>query len=200
MTNPASQQAAPATPPAQPAAPAAEQTPATPAAPVTPEASATPEPPAGGAKGEPSREQQMQRIVSDAVAPLLEQIKALQDAAKPVEPAADDPKPEETNAEAEQLRAQLANLTKTHTLETELLRAGCADTVAALAHIKLDAVKIGEDGTLEGFDLDKFKEEHALLFPSSPTVVSTGAAPAGAPPAQTQATSIADALHMLNKE
>lgn len=150
---------------AQPAAPA--QTDLTPQA-----ATATPAAPTAaleatakdGPKGQPSSEQQIARIVKEAIAPLVEQFGAAKPEQAAAEPAAEDDG-----------KAAL------WAVEKMLIKGGCVDEDALMTHVDMSVVKLS-DGKLEGVDIAKLQESYPYLFkPTAPAAtVSTGAPSAGA--------------------
>ena len=72
---------------------------------------------------------------------------------------------------------------KALTVQNALIQAGCADTVALMAHIDMEKVEVASDGHISGIDTDKLKESYPYLFGNAANTqqtVSTAAAPGGA--------------------
>lgn len=181
--------AAPATPsPAPPATAPATQAPA-----AQPPAAADPAP---APKGQPSQEQQIARIVAEALKPINEKLAAIDGA----DPAAANQAAQDAQASIEEVNAKHAAAAKAWAVERALLTAGCIDSVGAMAHVKMDAVELAEDGTLKEFDAAKLAADHPHLFKAAATpavTVSTGAPAAGAPtsePAKTIKEGLAAAM------
>lgn len=66
--------------------------------------------------------------------------------------------------DTEALNKQLADQKLDNLLDTQLLQAKARDLVSVKAHIKRDGIKIKDDGTLEGLDLDSLRKEKPYLF------------------------------------
>lgn len=164
--------------PTDPTPQPAEPTPAPAPAPAEPQpapAPADPAPQPAEPKGKPDDGMRDARIMSE----LAEGLKALQaefaawkkDGQKPEEPAADEQEPAEEAPDYE-------GMAKAATCRAELAQAGCIDAVGALAHVDMAAVKLLEDGGLEGLDVERLKADCPHLFRAKKTV-STGGTPGG---------------------
>lgn len=188
---PAAQQAPAAATPA-PAEPAAAQPAAAAAGPAAEPAAE----PAGGPKGEPNQEQQIARIVAEALRPISEKLAAIDGS----DPAAAGKAVEDAKADIEAINAKHAEEAKRWAVERALLTSECIDSVAAMAHIDLPKVELAEDGTPKGVDAAKLKAEYPHLFKAAAAVptVTTGASPAGAPSGG-PAKNIKEALAAMNK-
>lgn len=77
----------------------------------------------------------------------------------------------EYQKELQAIKDEYARDKVTAKLENELLKSGCIDTQALMAHVKLDDVQL-EGGKLEGVDLEELKSNYPYLFRSQ-TVVSS---------------------------
>lgn len=67
------------------------------------------------------------------------------------------------------------------TVQNALIKAGCADTVALMAHIDLEKVEVASDGHISGLDAEKLKESYPYLFIEANTrTVDSAASPGGA--------------------
>ena len=192
----AAQAAQTETTPAQPAPAGTTPTPqqAQPAAQTAPQAAAQTE--QQGPKGEPNQEQQIARIVAEALKPISEKLAAIDGS----DPAAAGKAVEDAQADIEAINAKHAAEATRWAVERALLTADCIDSVAAMAHIDLSKVELGEDGTPKGVDAAGLKADYPHLFKAAATVptVTTGASPAGAPSAG-PAKTIKEALAALNK-
>lgn len=188
------------TPTPAPAASAATTT-ATPAAQPGAEPTATPAQPEaqteqGGPKGQPNQEQQIARIVAEALKPIGERLAKLDG----TDPEAARQAVADTQADIDAINAKHAAEAKRWAVERALLTAECIDAVGAMAHIELDAVELADDGTPKGVDVAKIKAEYPHLFKAAGTpavTVSTGAPAAGAPtsgPAKTIKEGLAAAM------
>ena len=87
---------------------------------------------------------------------------------------------------AEALKALQADLDAkelTWDAEKALMQAGCVDTVALLAHVDAKDLKRGDDGQLQGLDVEKLKAAHPYLFggATGAATVSTAASSQGSP-------------------
>lgn len=71
---------------------------------------------------------------------------------------------------------------KALTVQNALIQAGCADTVALMAHIDMDGIEVASDGHISGLDPARLKESYPYLFNAANTqaTVATAAAPGGA--------------------
>lgn len=71
---------------------------------------------------------------------------------------------------------------KALTVQNALIQAGCADTVALMAHIDMDGIEVASDGHISGLDPARLKESYPYLFnaANTQTAVATAAAPGGA--------------------
>jgi hypothetical protein len=67
-------------------------------------------------------------------------------------------------SDTEALNKQLADQKLDNLLDTQLLQAKARDLVSVKAHIKRDGIKVKDDGTLEGLDLDSLRKEKPYLF------------------------------------
>lgn len=67
-------------------------------------------------------------------------------------------------SDTEALNKQLADQKLDNLLDTQLLQAKARDLVSVKAHIKRDGIKVKDDGTLEGLDLDGLRKEKPYLF------------------------------------
>lgn len=83
----------------------------------------------------------------------------------------------ELTAALEQAKADGEASAKNYAIETALLKAGCKDTVATMAHIDPSKVTV-KDGTVEGIDVKALATNYPYLFGT--TTQSTGGAPSGA--------------------
>lgn len=82
----------------------------------------------------------------------------------------------ELTAALEQAKADGEVSTKNYAIETALLKAGCKDTVATMAHIDPAKVTV-KDGVVEGIDVKALATSYPYLFGT--TSQSTGGAPSG---------------------
>lgn len=135
--------------------------------------------PVAAPKGQPSQEQQIARIVGEALAPISEALSKLNisdpEAAKSVDSA---------KADIDAITEKHAAEAKRWAVEKALLTSECVDTVGALAHVAMDSVELGDDGSLKGVDVEKLKADFPHLFKAAvqpAATVSTGSPAAGAP-------------------
>ena len=165
----------PATAATTTAAPAAQPGAEPAATPAQPEAQTE----QGGPKGQPNQEQQIARIVAEALKPIGERLAKLDGA----DPEAARQAVADTQADIDAINARHAEEAKRWAVERALLTAECIDTVGAMAHIDLDGVELADDGKPKGADVAKIKAEFPHLFKAAAAVptVTTGAAPAGSP-------------------
>lgn len=170
--------------PTQVAEPAA--TPAQPAA----------QPEQGGPKGQPSQEQQIARVVAEALKPISERLAKLDGS----DPEAAKQAVTDTQADIDAINAKHAAEAKRWAVERALLTSECIDAVGAMAHVDLDGVELADDGTPKGVDVAKIKADYPHLFKAAGPVptVTTGAAPAGSPEAG-PAKTIKEGLAALKK-
>ena len=133
----------------------------------------------GGPKGQPNQEQQIARIVAEALKPIGERLAKLDGA----DPEAARQAVADTQADIDAINARHAEEAKRWAVERALLTAECIDTVGAMAHVDLDGVELADDGKPKGADVAKIKAEFPHLFKAAAAVptVTTGAAPAGSP-------------------
>lgn len=88
----------------------------------------------------------------------------------------------EAKKAADEAEAAWKEREKRLVVENELVKAGCSDTVAAIAHLDLGSIEVAKDGHVAGLDVAKAKESYPHLFAEA-TVVSSAATPGG--PAKT---------------
>lgn len=164
----------------------------------------TPEPSAaGGAKGTPSQEHQFARIISEAIAPIKEQIAALANAGTEPDKGAgsgDNAEPDNSAAVTEATKAleAMEAKAKSWTVERALLTSDCVDTAALMAHVAMDKIEVEEDGSIKGLDIDSLKKDYPYLF-KTPAKVSTSAAQGGQP-ASAPVNSISDGVGQALKK
>ena len=154
-------------------------TPATAAEPAATPAQPEAQTEQGGPKGQPNQEQQIARIVAEALKPIGERLAKLDGA----DPEAARQAVADTQADIDAINARHAEEAKRWAVERALLTAECIDTVGAMAHVDLDGVELADDGKPKGADVAKIKAEFPHLFKAAAAVptVTTGAAPAGSP-------------------
>lgn len=135
MADAAAAPAAPTQPttPAAPAQPAVPAAPAQPATPAQPAQDGSQEAPAGGPKGQPNQEQQIARIVAEALKPISEKLAAIDGA----DPEAAKKAVEVAQADIEAVNAKHEAEARRWAVERALLTAECIDTVGAMAHVKM---------------------------------------------------------------
>lgn len=84
----------------------------------------------------------------------------------------------EAKKSADEAAAEWAEREKRLVVENELIKAGCSDTVGAIAHLDLAQIEVAKDGHVSGLDVAKAKEAYPHLFDAG-AVVSSAAAPGG---------------------
>lgn len=87
----------------------------------------------------------------------------------------------EANSRFEADKAKWAEREKGLLVANALAESGCIDATAASAHVDLSQVSVGEDGRVEGLDVDQMRGSYPYLFGQRQQAGSTGAKPAGAP-------------------
>lgn len=147
--------------------------------------------PRGGAKGAPDLAAANKRL-NDENKALKEQLDEMQaqmdgfqaqlDAAKTAEDvqAAVDAAKAEAKDAADKAAADWKAREKALTVQNALIQAGCADTVALMAHVDMPKVEVAPDGHISGLDPDKLKESYPYLFAErNAQTLSSAAAPGG---------------------
>ena len=70
---------------------------------------------------------------------------------------------------------------KALTVQNALIQAGCADTVALMAHVDMSKVEVAGDGHISGLDAAALKESYPYLFAqANAQQVASAASPGGA--------------------
>lgn len=70
---------------------------------------------------------------------------------------------------------------KALTVQNALIQAGCADTVALMAHVDMSKVEVASDGHISGLDAAALKESYPYLFAqANAQQVASAASPGGA--------------------
>lgn len=98
-----------------------------------------------------------------------------------IQAAVDAAKKEAQDAQAKS-EAEWKKREKALTVQNALIQAGCADTVALMAHVDLSKVEVASDGHISGLDAAKLKESYPYLFAESNVgskSFSTAATPGG---------------------
>ena len=144
----------PATAATTTAAPAAQPGAEPAATPAQPEAQTE----QGGPKGQPNQEQQIARIVAEALKPIGERLAKLDGA----DPEAARQAVADTQADIDAINARHAEEAKRWAVERALLTAECIDTVGAMAHVDLDGVELADDGKRvqhwDGIRIEKLRD------------------------------------------
>lgn len=148
--------------------------------------------PQGGPKGDPDLSAANKRLNEENKS-LKEQVEGLQkqmadfqaklDGAKTaddVQAAVDAAKAEAKDA-ADKAAADWKEREKALTVQNALIQAGCADTVALMAHIDMSKIEVASDGHISGLDAGKLKEDYPYLFSeANAQQIASAAAPGGA--------------------
>lgn len=148
--------------------------------------------PQGGAKGEPDHAAANKRLteenksLKEQVAQMRKQMDDFQaklDGAKTAEDvqAAVDAAKAEAKDAADKAAADWKEREKALTVQNALIQAGCADTVALMAHIDMSGIEVASDGHISGLDAGKLKEAYPYLFgEANAQQIASAAAPGGA--------------------
>lgn len=148
--------------------------------------------PQGGAKGEPDfaaankRLNEENKALKEQLADMRKQMEGFQaklDGAKTAEDvqAAVDAAKAEAKDAADKAAADWKEREKALTVQNALIQAGCADTVALMAHIDMSGIEVAPDGHISGLDAGKLKETYPYLFgEANAQIVATAATPGGA--------------------
>ena len=119
------------------------------------------------------------------VADLTAQLESLRESTKGLKTAEDvqqaiDDALSKSNSAFEETKRKWERRERELAVSTELAQAGCIDSKAACAHIDLDGVSIGEDGKVEGVDVEGLKRSYPYLFGIRQQAGRTGLPPQGA--------------------
>ena len=145
-----------------------------------------------GAKGQPNWQMAAEgyRAERDAykqqVADLTAQVEQLTRSIEGMKSAEDvqaaiDSALTEANGRFEADKAKWAEREKGLLVANALAEAGCIDATAAAAHVDLSQVSVGENGKVEGLDVEQMRGSYPYLFGKRQQAGSTGARPGGAP-------------------
>lgn len=159
---------------------------------IDPQGSAGAQDPRGGAKGEPDLAAANKRLNDenralkeqlDEMRSQMEGFQAKLDGAKTAEDiqaAVDEAKAEAKEA-ADKAAADWKAREKALTVQNALIQAGCADTVALMAHVDMAKVEVAPDGHISGLDAAALKESYPYLFAEgNAQTIASAAAPGGA--------------------
>ena len=148
--------------------------------------------PRGGAKGEPDLAAANKRLNDEnkALKEQLDEMRAQMDGfqakldaaktAEDVQAAVDAAKAEAKDA-ADKAAADWKAREKALTVQNALIQAGCADTVALMAHVDMSKVEVAPDGHISGLDAASLKEAYPYLFSeANAQTIASAAAPGGA--------------------
>ena len=156
-----------------------------------PQGAAGAQDPQGGAKGEPDLANANKRLNEenkslkeqiDQMRRQMDDFQAKLDGAKTAEDvqAAVDAAKAEAKDAADKAAADWKEREKALTVQNALIQAGCADTVALMAHIDMSGIEVASDGHISGLDAGGLKEAYPYLFgEANAQQIASAAAPGG---------------------